>query len=119
MRPIASHLETLLLRAVADAAGIASPDRQKTVMIVEELLSRDWASVTFVGVLHELRLRLEGPAAETRAAATLLAASIGERDIALPGHFVAEIEVTARAAVVMPEDMIAISLTVNSLVLRD
>lgn len=119
MRPIATHIETLLLRAVAAAAGIASTDRQKTVMIVEELLSRDWASLTFVGALHEMRLRLEGPAAETRAAAATLAATIGERDIALPGHFVAEIEVTAGTADVMAEDMIAISLTVNTLVLRD
>lgn len=56
---------------------------------VEEVASRRWASITFAGEQHRLRLRLEGGRAD--AAADALLASLAERELDLNGHLVADI----------------------------
>jgi len=56
---------------------------------VETLAVTDWASVTFVGARHCLRVHLEGPGAVGAAADFL--GDLGERHYPLPGHIVADI----------------------------
>jgi hypothetical protein len=53
----------------------------------------DWASVTFCGARHRLRVRLEGSGAVGAAADFL--GDLGERDYALPGHLLADIALLA------------------------
>ena len=56
---------------------------------LEEMTSRSWASVTFAGARHRLRLRLSGERAGDAADAFL--AGLSERDFALRGHILADI----------------------------
>lgn len=56
---------------------------------VEPLASTEWASVTFSGARYRLRAVLEGPGA-VGAAADFLAV-LGELDLPIAGHIVADI----------------------------
>lgn len=55
----------------------------------EELSRRDWASVTFSGERHRLRLRLDG--ADAAAAADAFLDGLAEREFDLRGHVVIDI----------------------------
>ncbi len=54
---------------------------------IEPLARRDWASATFTGARHEVRIVLDGPGAE--AAADRFLAGLDDHDFALRDHFVA------------------------------
>lgn len=56
---------------------------------VEHLSRRDWASATFVGERHRLRLSLAGPAAA--AAADAFIAGLDDHEFDLGNHFVASV----------------------------
>ena len=58
-------------------------------LVVEDVRSRAWASVTFTGARHELTLRVEGAEAETVAERFLGHLDVAE--FALPGHIMADI----------------------------
>ena len=60
---------------------------------VEEVASRSWASVTFTGARHRLRLCVEGERASDAADAFL--SGLSERDFALRGHILADIALVA------------------------
>jgi hypothetical protein len=60
---------------------------------VESLASRSWASITFSGERHRLTLCLPGPGAQ--AAADTFLEGLEERDFALRGHILADIEAIA------------------------
>lgn len=60
---------------------------------IERATSRPWASALFEGRRHIIRLRLYGPNAAERAAA--YHQGIESAEFALPGHFVADIQVDA------------------------
>lgn len=57
--------------------------------VLEEIVSRSWASVTFSGARHELAFRLEGPGAEDAAARFL--ADLDAAEFELGGHILADI----------------------------
>jgi hypothetical protein len=77
---------TALLRAICLRFVPADP-------VVEEIRSRSWASATFVGARHDLRLRLRGDGA--RAAAELFSATLDARGFNLRGHILADISLVA------------------------
>lgn len=56
---------------------------------VEERVSRRWASITFSGERHRLRLRLRGP--DAAAAADAFVDGLSEREFNLRGHILADI----------------------------
>jgi len=58
----------------------------------ESLSSRAWASITFAGERHRLALCLPGPGAQ--AAVDAFLDGLGDREFALRGHVVADIEAT-------------------------
>jgi hypothetical protein len=118
MRPTGHHITAALLRAIAAAAGVSATDRQKPIMIVEEVASTDWASATFVGATHALALRFEG-SAEGIAAVFEALDDLAEREIAIPGHIVAELVANPGPTQNMPDSMVAKSLTVNILTIVD
>ncbi len=91
-----SNSHAAILRAID--ALIVDTDRQKPIMIVEEIISTDWASATFDGERHRFALRLEGEAAAVGRAMASIAAGIGESDIPLHGQFVAEAAAKAGTA---------------------
>ncbi len=58
-------------------------------VVVEEIRSRSWASVTFTGARHELTFRVEGEGAA--AAADEFLGGVEAREFQLRGHIVADI----------------------------
>ena len=85
MRRAASDAGGELLRALADA--VAGLDVR---MAAEQVSSRDWASITFAGARHRLRLRLEGREAP---AAVRALSRLDEETLALRGHLLADLKV--------------------------
>ena len=73
-----------LLRALVARAGI---DRDR--ILLTEIRSVDWQSLTFVGERHELDLRVTGPNAEQVAAH--ITDGLSEAEFNVPGQIVADI----------------------------
>ncbi len=126
-----------MLRAVQRLliAALTYDPTRAVAVVVEAASSEDWASATFVGERHALEMRLE-PAFATvgvaedgatgaarissstgspglMAAVASFAATVGEAEIELPGHFVAEIAVVSFS----PLENGAVSLTIEALTL--
>ena len=95
MQRIGHHPATAILRFVNDLTRIGGDDRKKPTVIVEDVRTTEWASITFVGLRHELDLRLEGERDVVSAALVRLADNLGDADLPIAGYFVAEIAVTA------------------------
>lgn len=119
MRPVGNHIQVALLRAITSVAGFDGPDRQKPILIVQAVHSRDWASATFVGATHHFALRIDGEAAAVAAAVQRLVETLPENEIALGGQIVAEIAITLWEGTSITDNMIAKCLTVNVLTIED
>ena len=123
MQRIGHHRAAAILRAFYDLTRIGLGDRQIPIVIVEDIRSREWASITFAGLRHEFDLRLEGECSDVSAALRHLADYLGETDMPMAGHFLAEI------AVVQDADAVAIAysapghhaqrLRIEALTIRD
>ena len=95
MHRISQYPATAILRHVVELSRIGFEDREKPTVIVEDMVSTDWASITFAGLCHVIALRLEGDRDVVAAAVARLADDLGDADLPIAGHFVAEIAVTA------------------------
>lgn len=73
-----------LLRALMFRAGVTR-DR----ILLTEVRSTDWQSLTFIGERHELQLRIVGAA--SAAVAERLCRGLADADFNIPGQIVAEI----------------------------
>ena len=102
MERIGHYPATAIVRHIQQLARIGVEDREKPTMIVEDIQSTDWASITFSGHRHVLDLRLEGESDVVAATIVRLADEIGTVDLPIAGHFVAEIAVTATGIVETP-----------------
>jgi len=119
MRKAGTHVHAAVLRAINRIADGTLPDRQKPVLIVEDIRSEDWASVTFIGATHALDLRLEGDADAVAAATRRLTSELAEYDIPVAGQIVADIAVTLSSVAAAANNNIAQLLTVNLLTVSD
>jgi hypothetical protein len=117
------HVATAILREIGAMTRIGSADRQKPMLVVEELRAFDWASVTFVGQRHEMDLRLDGDADVVAAAMVCLCDDLAAADIPMAGHFIAEIRVIPGDRLArepgQPSESVRQLLRVEALVLRD
>ena len=118
------HAATRILREVENLVRISNSDREKPIVVIEEIRSTDWASVTFVGQRHMFDLRLDGEADAVAAAMVRLVDALPEHDIPIAGHFIAEIGVmpgiaVAAGALALPAGHTSLSLRIAALVLRD
>jgi hypothetical protein len=84
-----SPAASALLRGLLDRTS-AARDR----ILLTEVRSVDWQSLTFIGERHEIQLRIAGPGSET--VVERLCDGIGEDEFALPGLIVADIVVRGR-----------------------
>jgi hypothetical protein len=75
-------------------------------MAFERIVSRRWASITFSGEHHEMKLRLEGRGAA--AAADAFLERIAEREFPLRGHILADIAVVGNER--LSEDLVRLRL---------
>lgn len=96
MRTLIDDGHALVLRTirqlVANAAG--TPAREPA-LIIEEIATVDWASLTFVGRLHRLELRIEGSCEAVEAACAALEAALPEAELTAGGHVLAQAGVIA------------------------
>lgn len=67
------------------------------ILILESIDSEDWASATFIGQRHWLELRIAGSAQAVMQAERRLHALLGEIEIDIHGHIVADLAVTSVA----------------------
>jgi len=81
-----SPAATALLRALLERAGVAR-DR----ILLTDIRSIDWQSLTFIGERHEIQLRIPGPA--SGAVAERLCDGLEDAEFDIPGQIVAEITV--------------------------
>lgn len=79
-----SAAASTLLRALLNRAGVAR-DR----ILLTNIESVEWQSLTFIGERHQIELRIPAPA--SRAVAERLCQGLGHAEFHLPGHIVADI----------------------------
>ena len=79
----------------------------------ESLTSRPWASITFAGERHKLTLCLPGPGAQ--AAVDAFLDGLEDREFALRGHVVADIEATG----IQRDEDGQVRLTLEALTVED
>jgi hypothetical protein len=81
-----SHAAAGLLRALLARAAVPR-DR----ILLTELRSVDWQSLTFIGERHEIELRIPPP--DATATASLVTSGLADAEFNIPGHMVADIGV--------------------------
>lgn len=91
-----------LLRALFQRIGNES-DR----ILLSEIQSTDWQSLTFTGETHVMRLRVPGPDADQLVGR--LTIGLGEMEFSVPGHLVADIAV-AGAPTRAPDGSITLAI---------
>ena len=79
-----SRAASALLRGLLDRAGA---DRDRILLI--EIQSREWQSLTLTGERHIIQLRIVGATAQE--IANTLTAGLEEAEFAIPGQIVADI----------------------------
>jgi hypothetical protein len=119
MRPVGNHVHAAILRAIAAQAGLDTNDREKPILIVEQIKSVDWASATFIGARHEFDLRISGDPQAVESAKCQLMAGLADREIPIAGQIVAEIAVALVAEDKRNLNMTTITLRVNALTILD
>lgn len=87
MRTLTDDATTELLRAMSVKFVNFGP------VVFDEIVSRSWASATFVGARHELSFTLEGDGAEAAAEAFIGGLAADEFD--LRGHILADISLVS------------------------
>lgn len=87
------------LRKLIETEMTQATDGAETApaMVIEELVTNEWASATFTGHTHVMTVRLHGAAEALWAATDRIMGSLPATDLPLPGRFLAEIAVTACA----------------------
>ena len=120
MRSAYGAAANAILRQIGIVARLDDADRQKPILIIEDVRSEDWASLTFVGERHEFDLLLEGDADGVAMAVTQLCTALADHDIPLGGAFVAEIRCVAGDCEALPAPRgVARKLRVEALSIRD
>jgi hypothetical protein len=107
MRPQCDRAQAAILRTVS---ALATPLGAR--LVIEELRSRDWASLTLTGARHELDVRLDGVGAG--AALALLQEQLPQASITMPGRILAELVVEPGTA-----DDDGIAMTICALVIDE
>lgn len=123
MRDPIGHAATRILREIDVLLRIDDNDRQKPSLIVEDVRSVDWASLTFPGQRHDFDLRIEGECDTVASALFRLADELAEREIAISRQFVADIRVIPCDAHALappqPAGLCCQPLSIEAPVLRD
>ncbi len=84
LRMAMSRAASGLLRALRERLG-----EEASRILLSDVRSTDWQSLTFTGETHVMSLRVHGPGAV--AVAGLFTAGIEDVEFAIPGHLVADI----------------------------
>lgn len=119
-RSAIGHVATTLLREIGILLRISLGNREKTILIIEGVESVEWASLTFVGERHILDVRIDGEATAVAAALAAIVRDLPDVEVAIPGHFIAEIRAEpVPLAAATGACTASRALRVEALVLRD
>jgi hypothetical protein len=102
MKPQLSVAASGLLRAILARTAV---DRDR--ILICELSSVDWQSLTFVGERHEAIFRIAGPGASRLV--EMIAVGLEEAEFAIPGQIVADIAL-AEPPLLQPDGSILIKI---------
>lgn len=105
IRVLMSTAAAALIRALLARAGVP---RER--ILLTDIQSVDWQSLTIVGERHEIAMRIPGPSAAGVAAA--LCDGLSDAQFAIPGHIVADILVADGPT---PSDDGSVSLSIEAL----
>jgi hypothetical protein len=131
MKPLSRDAHAPLIRAihriVAADGGIGAflpdDDRQYPVgvpvLVIESASSTPWASVTFVGQLHRIAVRIEGESVAIAATQARLSALLTDAEIAVPGHIVADIALVGATTVRIADGNSRCRLRFDALTIED
>lgn len=106
---VMSRAASGLLRALLERAGT-----QRDRILLSEIQSIDWQSLTFAGERHLIRLRVPGPGAELLVCNFIH--GIEEAEFSIPGQILADIAV-AGAPMRAPDG--SVSLAIEALTIVD
>lgn len=98
-----------LLRALIARAGVPS-DR----ILLIDVRSTDWQSLTFTGERHQFELRVAGP--DSGAAVERMCGGIEDAEFSIAGQIVADISITGNPR---PADDGSTSIAIEALTVRD
>jgi hypothetical protein len=98
-----------LLRALIVRAGVP-----RSRILLTEVRSTEWRSLTFNGERHQVMLRLAGP--DSRAAVDRLCNGLAEAEFSLTGHIAVDIAVTGQPST---ESDGSITLEIEALTIAD
>lgn len=105
IRLLMSTAAAALIRALLARAGVP---RER--VLLTDIQSVDWQSLTIVGERHEIAMRIPGPSAAVVAAA--LCDGLSDAQFTIPGHIVADIVVADGPT---PSDDGSVSLSIEAL----
>ena len=119
-RSAIGHVASALLRQIDALVRIDPQNRQETILVIEDVQSTEWASLTFVGERFVFILRIDGDPAAAAAAVAAIEQRLGDLELSVPGHFIAEIRIVP-SPVAASSDLDAGGwlFRVEALVLRD
>ena len=104
-----SSAAAAMLRALVARAGVPR-DR----ILLTDVQSTDWQSLTFVGERHQFQLRVTGP--HSAEIAARIADGIEDAEFSIPGQIVADIAAPGDA---VPAPDGSVSLTIEALTVAD
>lgn len=114
-----NHIALATVRGISELSSLSTADRQKPTIVVEDVVSTDWASATFIGATHEIALQILGNDDAVAAAVATISAGLPDHEFTIAGHIVAEIAVLPGCEAAVADHMISKSLTVNALTISD
>ena len=109
LRIAMSRAASGLLRALLARIG----DRADRILLTE-IQSVDWRSLTFTGETHVMMLRVPGPNADTIVGRLTL--GLGDMEFSIPGHLVADIAVAGAPAHALDG---SVTLAIEALTIAD
>lgn len=125
MRTMMAGIQIALMRAVRGAIGA---DRWfdgwwgmdgTASLVIEEMESAPWASLTFAGQRHRIGFRLNGPMADVEAAYDRLVAVLTEPDISLPGHVLADMQLAETMGEIHTDGRMSLAILFDALTIEE
>lgn len=127
MRGLLANAHVRLLRAVRAAIGsdqwfagwTATDSEGRAGLVIEGFESEPWASLTFKGERHLIRIRLEGEMQAVEAAYDRLESLFTQPELSLPGHILAEMQLSESCGEIHPDGRMSLAILFEALTIEE
>lgn len=127
MRGLLADAHVRLLRAIRAAIGsdrwfdgwTVPDDHGHAGLVIEGFESEPWASLTFRGERHQIRIRLEGEMMAVEAAYDRLEALFTQPELDLPGHVLAEMQLSESCGEIHPDGRMSLAILFDALTIEE